>query len=96
MQESSLFFSFFFLAVPRVLQDLSSRPEIKPVPPAVEGQSPNHWTAREVPGLFLLDVPGVREAWGRKTAPSAAEPGGGRLFVLHQLVAASAGVKGGW
>lgn len=23
--------------------------EIRPVPPAVEAQNPNHWTAREVP-----------------------------------------------
>jgi len=41
-------FSFFF-AMPRSLWDLVSKPRIKPVSPAVEAQSPNHWTAREFP-----------------------------------------------
>ena len=40
---------FFFLAAPHGLWDLSSQPGIEPVPPAVEAQSPNHWTAREFP-----------------------------------------------
>ena len=30
---------------------LVPRPGIEPMPPAVEAQSPNHWTAREVPVL---------------------------------------------
>jgi len=30
------------------------QPEIKPVPPAVEAQSPNLWTAREVPRIGFL------------------------------------------
>ena len=35
---------------------LVSQPGIKPVPPALEAWSLNHWTAREVPqGLFLKD-----------------------------------------
>ena len=38
----------FILATPQGIWDLSS-PEIKPVPPAVEAQSPNHWTTREFP-----------------------------------------------
>ena len=38
-------FSFW----PCSLQDLSSLTEIKPVPPSVEAQSPNHWIAREFP-----------------------------------------------
>ena len=29
-------------------------PGIKPIPPAVEAQSPNHWTAREVPQRTLF------------------------------------------
>ena len=29
---------------------LVSQPGIKPMPHALEVQSPNHWTAREVPG----------------------------------------------
>ena len=42
---------FFFLAVRRGTQDLSSQTRVEPVPPAVEAQSPNHWTTREVPLL---------------------------------------------
>ena len=34
---------------PRGMRDLSSRPGIEPVPPAVEAWSPNHWSAREFP-----------------------------------------------
>ena len=33
---------------------LVPRPGIEPVPPAVEVQSLNHWTAREVPGFTYL------------------------------------------
>ena len=31
-------------------------PGIKPLPPAVEGQSPDHWTAREFPSPLFLYV----------------------------------------
>ena len=31
--------------------DLSSPPVLKPLPPAVEAWSLNHWTAREVPEI---------------------------------------------
>ena len=31
---------------------LISRPGIKPKPPAVEAQSPNHWTTREFPQII--------------------------------------------
>ena len=48
MKKKILFF-FFFPAAPCHLQDLSSRPGIEPASPAVEVQSPNHWTAREFP-----------------------------------------------
>ena len=37
------------------MQDLRSRPGIEPVPPAVEVQSLNHWTAREVPPTFSFN-----------------------------------------
>ena len=43
---------FFFLAAPCGMWDLSSRLRIEPVPPALEAQSLNHWTAREVPESF--------------------------------------------
>ena len=51
--------AFFFLATPSSLRDLSSpvpRAGIKPVPPAVETQSLNHWTAREVPAILYNDL----------------------------------------
>ena len=41
-------FSFLF-AMPHSLWDLVPKPRIKPVSPAVEAQSANHWTAREFP-----------------------------------------------
>ena len=36
---------------------LVPRPGIEPVPPAVEAQSPNHWTAREFPLLPSFNIP---------------------------------------
>ena len=45
---------FFFLAVPRGMQDLP-QPGIEPVPPALGAQSLNYWTVREVP-LILFCV----------------------------------------
>ena len=39
--------TFFFLAVPQGLQNLDSPTRDKPMPPAVEAQSPNDWTTRE-------------------------------------------------
>ena len=46
-----LTYNFFFLAVPRSMWDVSSRPGIEPAPPALEAQSLNHWTTREDPHL---------------------------------------------
>ena len=43
------FFCVQFLATLLVMQDLVPRPEIAPVPLAVEVRSLNHWIAREVP-----------------------------------------------
>ena len=48
----SIRFFFFFGQEARSI--LVSRQGIKPVPPAVEAQSFNHWTAREVPHLFHI------------------------------------------
>ena len=39
---------FFFLAMPWGIWDLSSQPGMEPVPPAVEAQGLNHWTASEI------------------------------------------------
>ena len=47
----TIFFFFFELLVsPLSVWDLSGQPGIKPVPPALEAQCLNHWTARKVPG----------------------------------------------
>ena len=48
------FFPFFFLAALHGMQDLLvPQPGTEPAPSAVEVRSLNHWTAREVPSLFL-------------------------------------------
>ena len=36
------------------MRDLSSQPGIEPTPPALEGWSLNHWTAREVSEFLIL------------------------------------------
>ena len=38
----------YWVSSPRACGILDPGPGIKPVPPAVEAQSPNHWTTREV------------------------------------------------
>ena len=38
------------------MRDLSPQPGIEPRPPAVEVQSSNHWTAREVPRSLLIST----------------------------------------
>ena len=45
---------FSFLAAPHGMRDLSSPTRNEPEPPAVEAQSPNHWTTREFPVYFSL------------------------------------------
>ena len=42
--------------------DLVPRPGIEPVPPALGAQSPNHWTAREVPVNILKKIY-LLQAW---------------------------------
>ena len=42
-------FSFLFWPYHTACGILVPQPGIEPAPPAVEAQSPNHWTAREVP-----------------------------------------------
>ena len=52
-QEPTMHVSFFFFFFwPRGI--LVPWPGIEPVPPAVEAQSPNHWTAREFPHAHLF------------------------------------------
>ena len=45
-------FNFIFWPHFRACEILIPWPGIKPMPPAVEAQSVNHWTSREVPQLF--------------------------------------------
>ena len=40
---------------------LAPGPGIKPMPPAVEAQSHNHWTSREVPDLHFLVATNMRD-----------------------------------
>ena len=55
LQYSHNLFGFFggFLPHCTACGILVPQPRIEPMPPAVEAQSLNHWTAREVPGFFL-------------------------------------------
>ena len=43
----------FYLAALHGMQDLVPQPGIKPMPPAVEAQSHNHWNSREVTTMAL-------------------------------------------
>ena len=60
---SFLFFSFlfFFWLCCMACGILVPQPGIEPMPPALEAQSFNHWTAREVPGNVNLGVGGRKK-----------------------------------
>ena len=60
-QESSL--QFFFLPLSEACRILVPRPWIKLVPPAVEAQSSNHWTIREVPKFSAVKSYVVTLGW---------------------------------
>ena len=49
-----VYFYFFFWPHRVACGILVPQPGIEPMPPAVEGQGPNHWTAREVPQAFIF------------------------------------------
>ena len=49
----SPFIYHFLLAESHRIEVLVPQPGIKPMPPAVEVQSLNHWTSREVPLLWF-------------------------------------------
>ena len=61
-------FFFIFLAVLRILQDLSTPAREWTWPTAVKALNPNHWTPREFPILFsIVAVPvyiPINSAWG--------------------------------
>ena len=49
-------FTFFFFWLHGVARGiLVPQPGIEPVSPAVEAESPNHWTTREVPGFLTCE-----------------------------------------
>ena len=55
------FFVFWFFWLRHALAgSLVPRPGIEPVLPTAEMQSPNHWTAREVPGMYFKNKNGGR------------------------------------
>ena len=53
IESSITVYLFLFSAPPHGMWDLSSPTRDQPVPPAVEAQSLNHWTARKVPKIYL-------------------------------------------
>ena len=55
---------------------LAPGPGIEPSPPAVEAQSLNHWTAREVPGayFFMEEKSGVCLVWMLQSSELPAGP----------------------
>ena len=57
------FFFFFFLPQDVALRILAPQPGIEPMPPAVEVQSLNHWTTREVLWWFLLKISFIKQRW---------------------------------
>ena len=68
----SLHHSLHFLARPAVFRILVPWPGIEPMSPAVEGWSPNHWRAGEVPTPSCLTAyyPSARDLfWGRVVWP---------------------------
>lgn len=67
-----LFFVFFFATLCG-MPDLSSLKGMEPMPTAVEAQSPNHWTARQVPKTALNTRPPLQLKDGREVC-SQAEP----------------------
>lgn len=51
---SVIFFLLHFLAMLRACEILVPHPGIELMLPALEAQSPNHWTAKEVPQWILI------------------------------------------
>ena len=66
-----LFCSFIYWLCHTASGILLSRPGMGPTPPAVEAQSPNHWTTREVPILPFLHTISLI---GNKVRPTTGEP----------------------
>ena len=61
--DSTYFFNFFFFFFGSgVCRILVPWPGIKPVPPAAEAWSLNHWTAREVPCMIPLNMRSLEQS----------------------------------
>ena len=58
-----IFLSFFFWPHPVALRILALQLGIEPMPLAVEVQSLNHWTTREVLWWFLLKISFIKHRW---------------------------------
>ena len=92
MWEQNLFEFFFFGHTTQQAGILVPQPGIEPTPPAVEAQSLNHWTTREVPVIQLLKIHDPRASlvaqWLRTCLPMQAgdtgsRPGPGRSHMLR-------------
>ena len=73
-----------FLATPcAACENLVPCPGIKPTPSALEAQNLNHWTTREVPLLYFLNLQG----WRFHNFPSnpSAHPQAERTLTLREL-----------
>ena len=76
--------TFYFLAAPcAACENLVPCPGIKPTPSALEAQNLNHWTTREVPLLYFLNLQG----WRFHNFPSnpSAHPKAERTLTLREL-----------
>ena len=65
------YFIFYFCFWPHCVARgiLLPRPGIEPGPSAVKAQSPNHWTAREVPCGRILNLTGLEGFMGIQQSP---------------------------
>ena len=61
MLENLIFVLFSFLAMLCSMWILLPQPGIEPTPPALEVQSLNHWTTREVPSAEEFEYPHAKE-----------------------------------
>ena len=65
---------------------LVPQPEIEPAPPKVEAWCLNHWTAREVPGIYNILTDAGRD-WGQEEKTTEDEMAGcTQLHSSHTLV----------
>ena len=61
--QQEFFFFLFFWARHAACRILVPPPGFEPAPPAVEAQSPNHWTVRQVPIARIVGLPWWHSGW---------------------------------